>query len=93
MRKFTLFLAMMVAMITTSMAQENSFGELTATKIYQVKAKDAARGALYATAESTHLTHCGATYSNYHNRDIAVDANDVNQQFAFIAYEGNLYLY
>ena len=61
--------------------------------IYQITAKDAARGALYATAESTHLTHCGATYGNYHNRDIAVDAKDVNQQFAFIEYEGNLYLY
>ena len=93
MRKFTLFLALMVTMVTTAFAQENSFGELTATKTYQVTAKDAARGALYATAESTHLTHCGATYSNYHNRDIAVDANDVNQQFAFIKYEGNLYLY
>ena len=64
-----------------------------ALKVYQILAKDAARGALYATAENTHLTHCGATYGNYHNRDIAVNAEDINQQFVFIEYEGMTYLY
>ena len=62
-------------------------------KVYQITAKDTARGALYATAENTHLTHCGATYENYHNRDIAVNAEDINQQFAFVEYEGAQYLY
>ncbi|MBO7239502.1 MAG: hypothetical protein J6V23_03365, partial [Bacteroidaceae bacterium] len=65
----------------------------TALKVYQITAKDAARGALYATTEDTHLTHCGATYGNYHNRDIAINAEDVNQQFVFIEYEGMTYLY
>ena len=67
--------------------------EVETIAIYQITAKDAARGALYATAESTHLTHCGATYGNYHNRDIAVNAEDVNQQFVFVEYEGYTYLY
>ena len=88
MRKFTLFLALMVTMVTTAFAQDYS-----AVKVYHVTAKDTNRGALYATAESTHLTHCGATYGNYHNTDVAMDANDVNQQFAFLAYEGKTYMY
>ena len=67
--------------------------EVKTIAIYQITAKDAARGALYATAENTHLTHCGATYGNYHNRDIAVNAEDVNQQFVFVEYEGYTYLY
>ena len=62
-------------------------------KVYQITAKDTARGALYATAENTHLTHCGATYENYHNKDIAVNTEDINQQFAFVEYEGAQYLY
>ena len=62
-------------------------------KIYHITAKDTNRGALYATAESTHLTHCGATYGNYHNKDVAVNAEDINQQFVFVEYEGKTYLY
>ncbi len=65
--------------------------------IYHITAKDTNRGALYATAESTHLTHCGASSSysayGYHNIDIAANAEDVNQQFVFVEYDGVTYMY
>ena len=61
--------------------------------VYHITAKDTNRGALYAGAENTHLTHCGATYGNYHNKDIAVSQEDVAQQFIFVEYEGTLYMY
>ena len=67
--------------------------EAVVTPVYHITAKDTNRGALYASAEEGYLSHCGATYSNYHHRDIAADANDPAQQFAFVEYEGGTYLY
>ena len=93
MRKFTLFLSLFVAFATAAMAQIADVSELSSDKCYAITAKDANRGALYAGEGATHLSHCGATYGNYHNKEVAVDATNPAQQFAFVQYDGKLYLY
>ncbi|MBP3535577.1 MAG: hypothetical protein J6J53_06130 [Muribaculaceae bacterium] len=53
------------------------------------------RGGLYADMTPTpmQLTHCGTENSAWHKGDVAVNASDVNQQFAIITHNGNKYLY
>lgn len=62
-------------------------------KIYTIKAKDAARGVLFVAEGSDKFDVCGGTLDNAFNKDIAVDANNANQQFAFVEVGSRLYLY
>ena len=93
MKKFTLVLSLLSAMSMAAVAQISDVAELSNDKCYIVTANDADRGALYAGEEATHLSHCGAAYSNYHNGDVPVDPSNPAQQFVFAQYDGKYYLY
>lgn len=93
MKKFTLVLSLLSAMSMAAVAQISDVAELSNDKCYIVTANDADRGALYAGEEATHLSHCGAVYSNYHNGDVPVDPSNPAQQFVFAQYDGKYYLY
>lgn len=66
--------------------------------IYHITAKDANRGALYASASEGYLSHCGPSegYANsygYKHKDIAKNTADPAQQFVVVEYEDKKYLY
>ena len=91
MRKITLFL-MSLFLTVGAMAQ------IEANKCYHITSKDANRGAFYAPEDAEYLTHCGASQNyvrdyRYHNGDVSKNSNDPTQQFAFVSYNGKLYLY
>ncbi|MBQ5751445.1 MAG: hypothetical protein IIV89_01230, partial [Bacteroidaceae bacterium] len=92
MRKFTLFL-MSLFLTVGAMAQITDANQLSNYKCYHITSKDGNRGAFYAKPGEGYLTTCGGTYANYPNRGVAKDANSTAQQFAFVEYEGKLYLY
>lgn len=81
----------------------NTNSGIVAKQIYQIRAKDTARGVLYAgntTNDGAHpnnaLSAAGSTYtSNGYNtfRSIAINTADPYQQFAFIEVGGAYYLY
>ncbi|MCI7379099.1 MAG: hypothetical protein MSH66_04895 [Bacteroidales bacterium] len=67
---------------------------ILATKVYTVKPKEVARGALYAPTGVDFLDACGGTLGNAVHKDIAIDPNNTAQQFAFVTLSnGNTYLY
>ena len=71
--------------------------------IYQVRAKDNARGVLYAgnaagdgANEDGEMSTAGSTYNmdGYSDfRSVTIDQNNAYQQFAFIEWQGKTYLY
>ena len=92
MRKFTLFIASLFLALG-AMAQITDASQLSNSKCYHITSRDANRGAFYAPEGAEYLTHCGGTYGNYHNRDVAKNTSSTAQQFAFVEYEGKLYLW
>ena len=92
MRKFTLFIASLFLAVG-AMAQITDANQLSNEKCYHITSKDANRGAFYAPEGAEYLTHCGGTYGNYHNKDVAKNSSSTAQQFAFVEYEGKLYLW
>ena len=75
------------------MAQITDANQLSNYKCYHITSKDANRGAFYAPQGAGYLTTCAGTYSNYPNRGIGKDLTSTAQQFAFVEYEGQLYLW
>ena len=92
MRKFTLFIASLFLALG-AMAQITDASQLSNNKCYHITSKDANRGAFYAKPGEGYLSHCGGTYANYLNRDVAKNSSSTAQQFAFVEYEGRLYLW
>ena len=92
MRKFTLFIASLFLAVG-AMAQITDANQLSNYKCYHITSKDANRGAFYAPQGAGYLTTCAGTYTNYPNRGIDKDRNSTAQQFAFVEYEGQLYLW
>ena len=92
MRKFTLFIASLFLALG-AMAQITDANQLSNYKCYHITSKDANRGAFYAKPGEGYLSHCGGTHSNYLNKDVAKDPTSTAQQFAFVEYEGKLYLW
>ena len=92
MRKFTLFIASLFLALGAK-AQITDASLLSNDKCYHITSKDADRGAFYAPEGAEYLTHCGGTYGNYHNTNVAKDASSTEQQFAIIEKGGKLYLY
>ena len=86
MRKITLFL-MSLFLTVGAMAQ------IEQNKCYHITSKDPNRGAFYAKPGEGYLSHCGGTYGNYLNKNISKDKTSTAQQFAFVSYNGKLYLY
>ncbi len=87
MRKFTLILSLLVAMVTTAMAQITSVEQFSNNKCYTIAVAESSRGTWYYNPnDPTGLYSTGKL-------GISVDPTDVNQQFAFINYNGNYYLY
>ena len=87
MRKFTLILSLLAAMVTTAMAQITSVTEFSNDKCYTITVGDNGRGTWYYNSEDP-----AALYSTG-KLGISVDTTDPNQQFAFVEYEGSYYLY
>ena len=92
MRKFTLFIASLFLAVG-AMAQITDANQLSNYKCYHITSKDANRGAFYAKPGEGYLSHCGGTYGNYLNKDVAKNSSSTAQQFAFVEYEGKLYLW
>ena len=92
MRKFTLFIASLFLALG-AMAQITDASLLSNNKCYHITSKDANRGAFYAKPGEGYLSHCGGTYGNYLNKDVTKDPTSTAQQFAFVEYEGQLYLW
>ena len=92
MRKFTLFIASLFLAVG-SMAQITDASLLSNEKCYHITSKDGNRGAFYAKPGEGYLSHCGGTYGNYLNKDVAKNSSSTAQQFAFVEYEGKLYLW
>ena len=92
MRKFTLFIASLFLALG-AMAQITDANQLSNYKCYHITSKDGNRGAFYAKPGEGYLSHCGGTYGNYLNKDVAKNSSSTAQQFAFVEYEGKLYLW
>ncbi len=92
MRKFTLFVASLFLAVG-AMAQITDASQLSSDKCYHITSKDGNRGAFYAPEGAEYLTTCAGTYSNYPNGSIGKDATSTAQQFAFVEYDGKLYLW
>lgn len=75
------------------MAQITDAGQLSNEKCYHITSKDGNRGAFYAKPGEGYLSHCGGTHNGYLNKDVAKNQNSPAQQFAFVSYEGKLYLW
>lgn len=95
MRKLLLLCTMLLSGIG-AWAQITDVAQLSNEKCYHITSKDAARGAFYAADEASHLSHCGGTYGNYHNKDVAKNSESPAQQFALIkspSHSDRYYLY
>lgn len=104
-RKYYFFWSLLLGLMgVTASAAITSIGDVSTTSIYHIRAKDAARGALYAGNLTNngghpegHLSAAGSTggyggsYSDF--ASIGVDAGDIYQWFAFIQAGGKYYLY
>ena len=84
---------MLLFLAVGAMAQIKSADQLNPNKCYHITSKDANRGAFYAPEGAEYLTTCAGTYGNYPNRTIEKNVNSPAQQFAFVEYDGKLYLY
>ena len=62
-------------------------------KIYTIAPKESARGVLFVAENSDKFDACGGTLNNAANKDIVVNADNPNQQFAFVKVGSRLYLY
>ena len=67
--------------------------QLSNTKCYTLVSSDTGRGGMYALADKVDM--CGVTYNAGTDacHSVALDNADPKQQFAFVEYEGKLYLY
>ena len=66
--------------------------QLSNAKCYTLVSSDTGRGGMYALADKVDM--CGVTYNQAQEcHGVARDNADPKQQFAFVAYEGKLYLY
>ena len=95
MRKLLLLCAMLLSGIG-AWAQINDVTQLSNEKCYHITSKDANRGAFYAADSASHLSHCGGTYGNYLNKDVAKNSESPAQQFALIkspSHSDRYYLY
>lgn len=95
MRKLLLLCTMLLSGIG-AWAQITDVAQLSNEKCYHITSKDPARGAFYAADEASHLSHCGGTYGNYHNKDVAKNSESPAQQFALIkspSHSDRYYLY
>ena len=86
MKKILLLLTMVLTTV-------GAWAQVASNKCYHITSKDANRGAFYAKPGEGYLSHCGGTYSNYLNRGVAKSSSSSAQQFAFVSYNGKLYLY
>ena len=84
MRKFTFLFGLLVAFATTVQAQITSISETSNTTKYSIRTND--RGSWYVP------TQASAVYSTT-KLSVSVDPSSPTQQFAFISYEGNYYLW
>ena len=75
------------------MAQITDADQLSNEKCYYITSRDANRGAFYAKPGEGYLSHCGGTHNGYLNKDVAKDPTSTAQQFAFVEYDGKLYLW
>ena len=62
-------------------------------KIYTIAPKEIARGVLFVAEGSDKFDACGGTLGNAFNKDITIDADNSNQQFAFVKVGSRFYLY
>ena len=67
--------------------------QLSNAKCYTLVSSDTGRGGMYALADKVDM--CGVTYNAGTDacHSVALDNADPKQQFAFVEYEGKLYLY
>ena len=86
MKKILLLMTMVLTCV-------GAWAQVLSDKCYHITSKDGNRGAFYAKPGEGYLSHCGGTYGNYLNKDIAKNPNSTAQQFAFVEYNGKLYLY
>ena len=97
MRILLLLCAMLLSGIGAwAQIQITDVTQLSNEKCYHITSKDANRGAFYAADGATHLSHCGGTYGNYHNKDVAKNSESPAQQFALIkspSHSDRYYLY
>lgn len=103
-RKYYFFWSLLLGLMgVTASAAITSSSDVSTTSIYQIRAKDAARGALYTGNSANtgahpegHLSAAGSTYNmtGYVDfKDIAINTANTYQQFAFIQAGGKYYLY
>lgn len=104
-RKYYFFWSLLLGLMgVTASAQITSNSNVSTTSIYQIRAKETARGVLYTGNSSntgahpdSHLSAAGSTYTTYDGyvdfKDISIDENNTYQQFAFIQVNGKYYLY
>lgn len=102
MKKFTLLFSMLVAFVTTAMAQTpiTSPEEISSNKIYWIEFLYGADGTnnlggiMYADEEEyKDQLWCTYVWTDANDNQILPDPNDPNQQFAFIKGGDNFYLY
>lgn len=95
MKKLLLLCTMLLSGIG-AWAQITDVTQLSNEKCYHITSKDANRGAFYAADGASHLSHCGGTYGNYLNKDVAKNSESPAQQFALIkspSHSDRYYLY
>lgn len=95
MRKLLLLCTMLLSGIG-AWAQITDVTQLSNEKCYHITSRDANRGAFYAADGASHLSHCGGTYGNYLNKNVAKNSESPAQQFAIIkspSYSDRYYLY
>ena len=95
MKKLLLSLVALLATVG-AWAQITDVAQLSNEKCYHITSKDANRGAFYAASDAGYLSHCGGTYGNYHNKDVAKNSESPAQQFALIkspSHSDRYYLY
>lgn len=99
---FLLTLLCSIGGLTANAQSLTSNADITPRTVYTIVAADAARGALNTsdgTGNAAHADHelstCGSTYGGVYAHFASVNVNSSNpyQQYTFIQYGGNYYLY
>lgn len=99
---FLLTLLCSIGGLTANAQSLTSNADITQRTVYTIVAAEAARGALNtsdltgnAAHASNELSTCGATYGGVYAdfASVAVNSSNPYQQYTFIQYEGNYYLY
>lgn len=99
---FLLTLLCSIGGLTANAQSLTSNADITQRTVYTIVAAEAARGALNtsdltgnAAHASNELSTCGATYGGVYAEfaSVAVNSSNPYQQYTFIQYEGNYYLY